>query len=474
LYFVFCWLGFQSGVSRAWLARLLPTTLTVAAFLLADFGTAALQTTLQGGARFAFRSFRWVWSIGLGLEALLRIFVGAIRRTPFEFEQAPHVLLSPFVTLLGLFRAELSPPVSNSAVVWWPASLGTIAWWYGPLLQAIIGLLSLAIAAQVVFGKRPAELETPEVAERPRDLLDRVLDALLWPFKMVWNVLKSIFDFIARLFAAAKSWLLRGNEAVIQRMEKFDNPVLTSEVRRKARRTNWSLHWLLAFVVEAVIFMSLAMPWLIIEFITWRRIPGDWGQWVVYVTLGVAWGLAGLSVSDGGQAFDRDRANGTLVFLFLTPLTDRAIVTGKALAEFAYAVPLLLTAVPWLLIGWLAAIASSDFYVLAVCTLGILVVASTLVFAVYIQTLFAVRARKPGEGAAKALLCGVLVDGGFIALALLFGRYLFDTGSAFFLAMATGLTVLHCLLAFGAWRWALASMRKQRYGDVTTSGKSVG
>jgi hypothetical protein len=40
--------------------------------------------------------------------------------------------------------------------------------------------------------------------------------------------------------------------------------------------------------------------------------------------------------------------------------------------------------------------------------------------------------------------------------------------------MATGLTVLHCLLAFGAWHWALASMRKQRYGDVITSGKSVG
>jgi hypothetical protein len=36
--------------------------------------------------------------------------------------------------------------------------------------------------------------------------------------------------------------------------------------------------------------------------------------------------------------------------------------------------------------------------------LGIVAVLSTLVFAVYVQTLIAVRARKPTEGAGKALL----------------------------------------------------------------------
>jgi hypothetical protein len=201
LYFVFCWLGFQSGTSRVWLARLVPTTVTIAAFLLADFGTAALQTTLQGGPRFAFRSLRWLWSIGFGFEALVRIFVGAITRSSFSFEQAPHVLLSPFVTLFGLFRKELSPPVTNSAVEWWPASLGTIAWWYGPLLQSMIGLVSLAIAAQIVFGKQMAAEKTSEAADQPRDLLDRVLDVLLWPFNAVWSGLRGVYNFIVRLLA---------------------------------------------------------------------------------------------------------------------------------------------------------------------------------------------------------------------------------------------------------------------------------
>jgi hypothetical protein len=40
--------------------------------------------------------------------------------------------------------------------------------------------------------------------------------------------------------------------------------------------------------------------------------------------------------------------------------------------------------------------------------------------------------------------------------------------------LACVLALLHCALALVAWRWAIASMRKQRYGDVTTSGKSVG
>jgi hypothetical protein len=59
LYFVFCWLGLRWGVSGAWWSRLLPTTLTVAAFVLADFGSAALQSPLEGGPRAAFRVLRW-------------------------------------------------------------------------------------------------------------------------------------------------------------------------------------------------------------------------------------------------------------------------------------------------------------------------------------------------------------------------------------------------------------------------------
>jgi ABC-type transport system involved in cytochrome c biogenesis permease component len=357
-------------------------------------------------------------------------------------------------------------------VAWWPASLPRIEWWYGPLLQSVIGLLCLAVAAQVVFGRRAAAESAPESAERPRDLLDRVLDALLWPFNSVWNALRGVYNFVVRLFSFAKSWLLNCNEAVIRRVETLDNPVLTAEVRRKARRTNWSLHWLLALVVESMIFLSLAVPWLVIEFLTFRRIPADWGQVVCYFAIVVAWMLAGLSVTDGGQAFDRDRANGTLVFLFLTPLQDRAIIAGKALAEFVYAAPLLLTALPWVLIGCMASVASGDFHVLLVCGFGAVAVASTLVFAVYLQTLFAVRARKPGEGAAKALLCGIVVDGGLlISLAMWLNGYGAVTS---LLILSIALTVVHCILAFAAWKWALASMRKQRYGDVTAAGKSVG
>jgi ABC-type transport system involved in cytochrome c biogenesis permease component len=457
-------------MSSVWLSRLTPTTLTVAAFLLADYGSAALQNVLQDGVRFAFRTIRWVWSIGLGLEALLRIFIGAVTRNPFSFDQAPHVLLSPFVTLFSLFRAELSPQVSTSAVKWWPAWLTHVEWWYGPLLQTFIGLLCLTIAAQSVFGVTTANAEIASSTTEVKTLGDRVLDALLWPLRILWRALSAIAAFIKRVFQALNAWLVQGNGIVLRWLERFDNCVLIAEVRRKMRRSNWCLHWLMVFVVETLIFLSIAVPWLIFDLVSSGRPAPEWGQAVAYTSLVVAWILAGLSVSDGGQAFDRDRSNGTLVFLFLTPLTDRSILVGKILAEFAYALPLLVTTLPWILTGALAAAATGNWQVPVTCGFGILFVLSVLILAIYIQTLFAVRARKPAEGSVKAFIGGAIVQ--MAALLLMF----FTTDKYDVIGMCAALlaaTLAQLILAFACWQWTLYSMRRQRYGDVTAAGKTV-
>jgi hypothetical protein len=468
LYFVFCWLGLRSGLGGVWWSRLLPTMLTVAAFVLADFGSAALQSTLEGGPRAAFRVLRWAWSIGLALEAAGRAMIGFAMRDAFAFERAPHVLLSPFVTLFGLFRSDLSPAISPRAVDWWPAELVTMPWWIGPLAQALIGVLCLAVAARMAFGAQAAEMVVE--AATTRNLGQRVLDVLLMPFKLLWRVLRAVVAFFGRGTAWIRSLLARGNEAVISRLEQIENPVLTAEVRRKTRRNNWCLHWLIALVVAVAVFVSVALPLLLFDLVQGGGISPDWGRALAYITLLVLWFLAGLSVSDGGQAFDRDRANGTLVFLFLTPLSDGAILTGKALAQFAYALPVLLIGVPWLLIGCLAASAAGAWPVVLVTGFGIATVLSTLVFAVYVQTLFAVRARKPTEGAAKALLAGLVIEIGAGASLLAAMGVWGDTGLC---AALFGITLLHLALAYACWQWSLHSMRKQRYGDVTASGKTV-
>ena len=51
IYFVFCWLGAQSGGNAVWLSRLPITLTTVCAITLADFGSAAFGATLPPEAR---------------------------------------------------------------------------------------------------------------------------------------------------------------------------------------------------------------------------------------------------------------------------------------------------------------------------------------------------------------------------------------------------------------------------------------
>lgn len=472
LYFVFCWLGLYTGLSPAWRERLLPTVATATAFLLADFGTAAVQSVLQGGARAAWRAVRTLWSLGLALETLARVTRGAMLGQPFSFDQAPHVLLSPFVTLFALFRSDLSPAVSARKVAWWPAALGEVAWWWGPLLQAVIGAACLCTVAGIAFRPQASAAPRAEVAEAADESWwGRLRRAMLLPPRLLWRAWRALGAWLKGLLSRLNAMLDRGNEAIIRRGEKLDNAVLTGELRRKVRRSNWCRHWLVFALIEVMLFSALAAPWLILDVLWSGRVPSDWGQAVTYVTLVAAWLVAGLAASEAGQAFDLDRANGTLVFLFLTPLSDAAILAGKMLAQFAYVLPLLATALPWLLLGGLTAMAGGSPETLLVAVVGAGAVLSTLVFATCLQTLFATRARKPTEGVGKAILLGGACEA---AGWILFFYWSDVYGLAGTCGALLTITVAHFALAYGAWHLALHAMRRARYGDVMEAGKTVG
>lgn len=475
LYFVFCWLGLRSGFSAAWLARVPPTVATAAAFLVADFGSAAVQSLLKDGARAAWRVGRLAWQIGLVLEVLARAFRGTIIRQPFSFDQAPHVLLSPFVSLFALFRSDLSPAVSAQKVAWWPAALGHVAWWWGPLLQAAFGLACMGAVASVVFGRAASVAESVPIEDTGNSAWHRLRRAVLLPPRLLWRALRAVGAWLKGLWDRLGAWLDRGNEAIIRRGEKRDNSVLTGELRRKVRRNNWCRHWLVLLLVECALFLALPFPMVVWEVIATSTLPAGfllgWGMSIAYVTLIAAWLVAGLAVSDAGQAFDLDRANGTLVFLFLTPLSDAAILSGKILVQLAYALPLLATALPWLLLGTLSAMAGGSYDPLLLCAFGIGAILSTLVFATCLQTMFATRARKPTEGVGKALLVGGLLEAAGWGLFVYWGIEYELTG---FCGALLVITVAHFMLAFAAWRLALRAMRRARYGDVIEAGKTVG
>ena len=493
-YFVLSWFGGIAGVSGIWWQRLIPTLATAAAFLLADFGGAAVQSQLRGLPQTAFRGVRFLWFWGFLIEIGVRSSIIASRNVSavitaaagvpgapsaaatkaalttapgFSFDQAPHVLLSPMVTLLSLFRGELSPAVSAQKAAWLPASVSHIAWWIGPLAQAAIGLALIGFAAPAAFsGVARAESEGDALSS----LWARVLRVLAVPFVWMGGVLKALWAALARVFSRLNVRLQRINEAVIARAFSYDNAVLTSEVRRKARRTNWALHWLLMFSIGALFFLTIPVT-LWAQNVLGNPIPTpNVGAGVVYFTLGAASLLAWLGVSDCGLSFDRDRADGTLVFLFLTPLTDAEILRGKTWVQYGYILPVLLTTLPWILLGGIGAILEGDVRPIVIALFGFPAVLSVLYFAIHAQILCAVRAKKPTEGAAKALVaCIVLELTLWIALSFLVALQ-GAPGVVFALLIATA---THLILGFLAWRWSLSSMHSIRYGDVKATGKGA-
>jgi hypothetical protein len=430
-----------------------------------------LQIALPPGLRPQWRVVRALWLFGLPLVVVAFAFWNTIKGTTFGFEQAPYVLLSPFVTLFSLFRFDLAPP-------------GGVGWWVGPLAQMVLGASFMTLAWVLVFREAT---QTAEIAEEGRTLLDRVLDIVFWPFRMVGRILTAIGRGIKRAWDALGRALDKANTAVIARGAQLDNAVLTAELRRKVPKTNWGRHWLLMGVFSLIMFLSFGVLPIAIDVWNWsqyfgwsgaiQRIQiGGWGVVVVATVLGIAWLIAALSVSDGGQAFDADRSNGTLVFLFLTPMTDAAIVWGKIMAELMYAVPLLLWGVPWLLIGGLAALFGGESSILPVAFCGVLAVLSTLVFATFVQTLFAVRARKPNEGSGKALLAGIATEAilGALWVAALNHWQPMRNGVWLFYVLLLLITVVHLVLSWVCWHLSLYSMGKLRYGDITAGGKVAG
>lgn len=496
-YFVLSWFGGVAGVNTIWWQRLIPTLGTAAAFLLADFGGAALQAQLRGFAQTAFRGVRFLWFWGFLIEIAVRSSLIASRNVAaavtsgassmtgapttgaaatkaalvtapgFSFDQAPHVLLSPMVTLLALFRGDLSPAVSAQKAAWLPASLTHIPWWIGPLAQAAIGLALIGIAAPAAFsGVARAESEGDALTS----LWARISRVLAIPFVWLGGVLKALWAALAKVFAGLNVRLRRINEAVIARAFSYDNAVLTAEVRRKARRTNWALHWLLAFAIGALAFLSIPVPLWIQNWLGNPMPTPNVGAGVVYFTLGAAALIAWLGVSDGGLSFDRDRADGTLVFLFLTPLSDAEILRGKTWVQYGYALPVLLTTIPWLLLGGIGAVFEGDVRPIVIALFGFPAVLSGLYFAIHAQILFAVRAKKPTEGAAKALVACIVLE---LALWILLSALVAALGAPGVIIALLIAMITHLILGFIAWRWSLASVHSIRYGDVKASGKGA-
>jgi len=431
-YFLFCWLSARSGWSDPWMTRLTPTLLIALAYLLIGFGGAALGGRLRGEARNRWKMARAAFYVAPLLLLPLHWLAGYYYDWSMDWTDFGYLTISPYGALLSLFRTEL-----------WPS--GGWIWWCGPFLQIIIGATCL-VAARGEVEPEPARESGPT----PFWLLPFVLlrRAGLW-------LDAKIKSFFARIVI----WLKAGNENFIRRFERFDQPVLTAELRRRVRRGWWPLQWTIIFLLTGAI----------VAITFWANAGGTRiGSSIVAGALYIGGPIILLSTLPQGRAFDGDRANGTLVFLFLTPLSDIAILLGKTLPTLIYSAALFGIMSFWLLLGGVLGALSGDVPILLLACSGALAIAAATAAGLFLQAAFGVRARKTGEGQSKGLIVGgaTLVALG-VMLGLASGAAAGRTLSPLTLVGAfLAASLVGAVAAWLAWRWALRSLQKRRYGDV--------
>lgn len=458
LYFVACWLGRSSGVNAAWSSRLAPTLAIAGAFVLADLGSGALQTALPIGVRSAMRTLRTLWFGGLAALTIALIAYLAVRGVDFSFDLAPVVLLSPYVSLLSLFRHDISFPGFFNG-----------AWWGPPLVQSTLGALCWVVAHSLHERRAPLVEEQP--ADGAQTTLDRFIDIVVWPLQTLaagarWTALKLLdgFEWVV-------AQLRRLNDWIVQWGAHWNNPVLSDELRRRLNREWWPAQWIFFQLSAVSLFWLFGEP--IAALAGGAAALSNLGEGTVIfaaVVFAIASYLMPLAI---GKSFDRERANGQLVFLFLTPMTDREIVVGKLVPGLMHLGMLWSVALPWLLGGSLVALTGGNQENVFIALYGSWAALVNGVLVACVAVAFAVRARKPGEGIGKALaslfvIHAVLWGGSaYVLLELLeiqdaFGPMHFLAGSGALLA-----------LAFGAWKWALVSFKRQRYNEAALRGKGA-
>ncbi len=174
--------------------------------------------------------------------------------------------------------------------------------------------------------------------------------------------------------------------------------LMTRELREHARRT--LTYWARVLVAGA---LPLGVFWLVADLLTLPGMGGELFRRIHFALYCATWVLVPIAVSD---CLSRERREGTLALLFLTPLKPAALVLAKVGAHAVQLAAALLAVVPvlmipillggtnWLLVAWTVLVLAN----VAGWSLGLTVVASSV-----------------SRGSNRALALAVILEGaGFV------------------------------------------------------------
>ena len=296
-----CLLGWRSPGSALWL-HIVPATLAMAAvWIAAQCASQAAQRAPRGGNVFA--AWHFVWFYGGPIGGVL-LFVMA------QFPANSLVALAPFSpwTLWLMLR---NPDVGANPIFWIACGAHTF-------LALFTGALAWRLGRDRITATAPAN--APDNEARLDELAPQAPPANA----PALPVTAQNVSLTRRPLPAPDAWTAH----LLDWLSRFDNPILTLEMRRaitgNPREIAKGLLILQMFLVS--------VPLVVLPLV--NATTGFWDSTIFGLFVGlmliVPCAAMLLGTSGASLCYDRDRLDGTLELLFLTPRTSDEIARGKA------------------------------------------------------------------------------------------------------------------------------------------------
>ena len=295
-----CLLGWRSPWSTLWL-QVTPALLAMAAVWI---GAQTSSWAAQRVPRFslAFTIWHALWFYGGPVGGALLLILA----------QFPVALLSNFYPLSPwtLWLMLRQPNVAANSIFWIACG-------------AHLGLAIIVGALAWLLGRDRIAVVSAAVAPDNETILDELTPQSPPENAPVLPPMAQAINLARKPLAAPDAWTTK----LLNGLARFNNPLLNLETRRAltadTRQFAW---WMLGLQALVVSVPTIVLP-------AFYRLTGYWASdtFMIFAGLLLAIPCAAVMVATSGAAlcYDRDRLDGTLELLFLTPRTSSEIAVGK-------------------------------------------------------------------------------------------------------------------------------------------------
>ena len=430
-----CLLGWRWPLSALWL-QIAPASLLMAAVWIAS-QCALWSAHCAPRFRPGFLVWHALWFYASPIGGALWLVLA----------QSPIALLKNFYPLSPwtLWLMLRDPGVGANSIFW-------IACGAHAILALLTGALAWWLGRDGLFA--PAKAEAPEAAA----LLDEIAPATAPANAPALPPNAQTVNLARKPLPAPDKWTTH----ILSALERFDNPLLILEMRRGLSADIAAFARGMLFI-QALILMGplVILPWINLATGYWAA---DMFALFVGAMLAVQCVATILGNSGSATAYDRDRLDGTLELLFLTPRTETELAWGKVGPFGVRAALLWLTFAPLYLIGLLLLPTAGQpllnvAYGVAPLWIGALT-ARSLFFSHWVAL------KKRSIGATGGAAGWALLEVGALLTEMGALVFAFTLGALFVVGAIILLSAIYGLESWWLWKRGLRELHRQRAQGV--------